>query len=629
MPKSFGDDGAWAAGGGFDAGSSDNSQPWDTTSFSSPGYGGWGGGAGPYDIGYGQSYAPDGSIAGLGAGKSTTSPTGSVVTNTGNMLMGYADGGVVEDTPTIPDDDAAQDDAQDANDAPSTQSAPAGGLPDVGNAPAYNALGAGQENPSAGTAPAQKIISYLMGAGAADPQTAQKFQQGVKHENPGISDDDANLLAVHKAGEMGGPAAAWAMVQSNRMQYNAKQAFAKAALNGIDGKSGNAQAAAQAATQAGAHILDGSATIFTAMSGGQGFTATVKMPGTDRSVNFQLNNDQMNQWLDVGKAGMWDKVMEEGGTPTALQKITASAPNNTAAAATAQPSQGQPTPPAAAGPDDQFNTSIKNANEDNQDSDPAEPEANPNAGQPSNIGKTPSSLNLSGEDTQRATLPPKPYSYGRDIEAQSRAAFPNISDEDKRQQFMAGQQDKRSTRINELGKAGMSAVAKQNVAGTQAGARTQGAQITGDSRVAVADKNADARVQSATVRSDKDIEVAKQKASVSLQQAQIKARDNDTRNKISQARLEINDPNAALRAGHQDMTPQQILKTYGLGAGEPAASPAPGGSSSPQAAPAQPPAPKQQATSSPPPIAQRVAGQTKVTTSKGSFTWTGQGWKAD
>lgn len=545
--------------------------------------------------------------------------------------LGFDGGGAVDDddaTPTIPTDDAAQDDAQDAAD---TQSAPAAG----GAQPPSQDQGQAQPGFVPGGAPGlgqqvnggvKKIISYLMGQGAADPQTAKTFEQGVKHENPGISDDDANLLAVHKAGEMGGPAAAWAMVQYNRMGYNAKQSFAKAALNGIDGKTGNAQAAAQAATQAGAHILDGSSTIFTAMPGGQGFTAAVKMPGTDRTVNFQLNNDQMNQWLDVGKEGMWDKVMEEGGTPTALQRITASAPNNAQAATATQPQGGVGTPPAAAGGDDQFNASIKNANEDNQDPEEyPDNEPNPNANMPTNVGKTPSSINLSGSDRQVSTLAPKKYSYGQDLEAQGKARFPGAEDEGKRQEFMSGQQNQRSTRINELGKAAMGAVAKQNVAGTQAGARTQGAQIAGDSRRDVATTNKEGRVESTQVRADAGVKMSAQKANAMLQQAQIKARDNDTRNRISQARAEINNPNAAL-SGKAPADPEDILKKYGLGPQTPAASPAP---SSSQAAPAQSPAPTQQATSSPPPIAQRVAGQTKVTTPKGSFTWTGQGWKAD
>lgn len=478
--------------------------------------------------------------------------------------LGFDDGGAVQDdddaTPTIPTDDAAQDDAQDANDTPDTQSAPANGA-QPGFVPG-GAPGLGHTINSG----VQKIVSYLMGAGSADPQTAKTFEQGIKHENPGINDDDANLLAVHKAGEMGGPAAAWAMVQYNRMSYNAKQSFAQAALNGVDGKTGNAQAAAQAATQAGAHILDGSSTVFTAMPGGQGFTAAVKMPGTDRSVTFQLNNDQMNQWLDTGKGGQWDKVMEEGGVPTTLQRITSSAPNNTAAATTTQPQSGQPTPPSSSEntPDSQYMGAVSDAREDNQDSEPDQLEANPNADQPTNVGKTPSSINLSGSDRQSSTLAPKPYSYGNDLEKQGRARFPNISDEGKRQDFMAGQQAQRSTRINELGKSAMGAASRENVAKARASASENSATTRAGGQVGAAEARAGGQVQSATIRSDKDIQVAKEKANAVLQQATIKARDNETRNRINQARLEINDPNAALRGG-QPASPQDILKKYGLG----------------------------------------------------------------
>lgn len=504
--------------------------------------------------------------------------------------LGFDDGGDVPDQPVIPTDDgAAAAPAGDTQTAPAAGAAPAAPSQDQGQAePGFvpgGAPGLGQ----AVNGGVKKIISYLMGADAADPKTAKTFEQGVKHENPGVSDDDANLLAVHQAGEMGGPGAAWAMVQYNRQAYNAKQSFAKAALNGIDGKAGNAQAAAQAASQAGAHILDGSSTVFTAMPGGEGFTAAVKMPGTDRSVTFQLNPQQMNTWLDVGGHGQWDKVMEEGGVATTLQKITASS----GGAATAAPKGKAPDDNS---PDSQYMGAVKDAREDNQDSDPETPEANPNAGKPTNIGKTPSSLNLSGSDTQDATLPPKPYSYGKDLEAQSRAAFPNISDEGKRQQFMTQQQGQRSTRINELGKSAMGAAAKENVAKTTAGARTQSSQITADSRTDVADTNKEGRVQSAQIRSDKDVEVSKQKANATLQVAMTKARSEQERNNIARARLMINDPNQALRGG-KVRDPEDILKEFGLSPGSPAAAPAPG-AASPQAAP-KPAAPSQQATQRP------------------------------
>jgi hypothetical protein len=389
--------------------------------------------------------------------------------------LGFDGGGAVDDqddTPTIPPiEDASADAGQ--GQSPEAQGAPAntsGFVP--GGAP-----GLGQTINSG----VKRIASYLMGADAAPPQVAQKFEQGIKSENPGISDDDANLLAVHKAAELGGPAAAWQMVQYNRTAYNAKTAFAKAALNGIDGKAGNVQAAAQAATQAGAHILDGSATVFTADPGGSGnINAQVKVPGTTRSLNFQLNPQQFNQWLDVGGHGQWDRVMEDG-TPQALQKLAGSQDTPAQPATGAQPTPAGKGAGKAAAPEDPADTAIKAANDDNQDSDPQAAEANPNAGKPTNIGHTPSSINL-GEETQPSTLPPKPYNYGNDLEAQSRARFPNISDEDKRQAFMAEQQNQRSERIGKLGQAGLGARAKENVARATGQARVDATTVGSENR---------------------------------------------------------------------------------------------------------------------------------------------------
>jgi hypothetical protein len=529
--------------------------------------------------------------------------------------------------PMIPDDDAS-----DTSPAPAQEAAPAAQEDQpAAPQPAQGDQGdQGDQNQSGfvpGGAPGlgqqinggiKKIVSYLQGAGAAQPQVAQKFEQGIKAENPGISDDDANLLAVHKAQEMGGPGAAWAMLQYNRMSFNAKQAFAKAALNGVDGKTGNAQAAALAATQAGAHILDGSATTFTAQPGGQGFTATVKIPGTNRSIGVPLTSQQMDKWLDVGGAGQWDKIMETG-TPAALQKISSDKGDPSQQGA---PPQGEGSPPEK---EDNFMGAVKDAREDNQDSDPQEPEANPNAGQPTNFGTTPSTLNLSGSNTQPSTLPPKPYSYGNDLEAQSRAMFPNISDEAKRQQFMATQQNQRSDRINKLGVGAMGAVAKQNVAQTRADAGQTMATTRAGGQVGAAEARASGQRDSATIRSNKDQEIAKQKANAVLQQAQMRSRDNATRNRIAQARLEINDPNALMRGG-QTVDPQDILKKYGLGSGPaaPSAAPVQGQPPAPAAQPQA--APSAAANNSVPPIAGRIAGKTTVTTAKGTFVWNGQGW---
>lgn len=441
--------------------------------------------------------------------------------------LGFDDGGAVDDqdTPTIPTDDT-QDPSADAGNGQSPESSPA--APNTSGFVPGGAPGLGQAVNSG----VKRIAAYLMGADAAPPQVAKKFDQGVKQENPGVSDDDANLLAVHKAAELGGPAAAWQMVQYNRTAYNAKASFAKAALNGIDGKAGNAQAAAQAATQAGAHILDGSSTIFTAMPDGSGFTAAVKMPGTNRSVTFQLNPQQMNQWLDTGGHGQWDRVMEDG-TPQSLQKLAGSqAPaqagqtgqdDDDAAPAAAPAGKGTATPPSTSPTE----TAINMANDDNQDSEPGAPEANPNAGKPTNIGKTPSSLNL-GEETQPSTLPPKPHSYGNDLETASQARFPSVSQEGERQDWMAQQQNQRSERIAKTGQAAMGAQARENVARVTGQSRENSATISSTNRkegqVDAAKARAGGQVDAAKVNAEgRSQAYAQRAAAAALKQASTNA----------------------------------------------------------------------------------------------------------
>ena len=56
-----------------------------------------------------------------------------------------------------------------------------------------------------------------------------------------------------------------------------------------------------------------------------------------------------------------------------------------------------------------------------------------------NLGKTPSSLNLSGDDNVRVP-PPDPGAYTRQLEARSLRMFPSGSQEQERQQWMAAQE---------------------------------------------------------------------------------------------------------------------------------------------------------------------------------------------
>lgn len=181
------------------------------------------------------------------------------------------------------------------------------------------------ETPGAPSSATHKgILQYLMGADAADPSQAQSLTQSVKAAKPDTSDSDANLLAVHKATEMGGPAAGWAMLQYNRAAYNRKQSFALAALNGVDGKTGDLQAAAKAASQASENVLDGSHAQFVADPGGKSVTATVKPPGAGRTISVTLTPQQFGEYLNPAGAGQWDHVMSGGGIAGTLHKVATS-----------------------------------------------------------------------------------------------------------------------------------------------------------------------------------------------------------------------------------------------------------------------------------------------------------------
>lgn len=164
----------------------------------------------------------------------------------------------------------------------------------------------------------QLIASLLMGKGAADPTEAQKLADQFKAQ--GANDDQANLLAVVQAGKDGGQPAEWSMVQYNRVAANAKFAFANAAFNGINGKAPDINAAATAATQASAHILDGSSASFHV--DGSGVTATV----TDtegKKTSYDMSRDQFGHFLDLSGPSQYDRLMQTGGVAGAMQALGA------------------------------------------------------------------------------------------------------------------------------------------------------------------------------------------------------------------------------------------------------------------------------------------------------------------
>lgn len=389
----------------------------------------------------------------------------------------------------------------------------------------------------------RSIASYLMGKGATPPQEAQRVVNDIKNSTPGLTDDDANLLAVDQAGKMGGPAAAWGMVQYNRLAYNAKQSFAKAALNGIDGKAGDIVAATDAATKAGAHILDGSSAVFTA-AGPDQITATVTDPNTRKRETFRLTRQQFNDYLDVGKTSQWDRMTEEG-IPATVAKVAQGGAAPAQAPATAQ-------------------------------------------GEESNFGKTPSTLDLSGGAPRGDLRGYKPMDYSAmddnnaSLVARANQLFPSASQQDQRAAWISAQSGREEEMESRERQAEAGMRGKERIAAIQGGARTQAAQTRAGAEVQKqgirTEGNKDVARINAQARADSD----KQKALQAIEKMDRSSRDAKMREAGRMARAELTNPNMLLQKP-EDVA--RILNKYGISgvAGEAALPPTGAAAPAPQA----------------------------------------------
>lgn len=333
--------------------------------------------------------------------------------------------------------------------------APASQAPAKPRLPVDDIVDAGKQNPVDAVKQfpgnVKRIVSYLMGEGAVDPQMLS--QAGAQVDPQGqMSADDRNVLAVDKAMKEGGPEAAWKLMQANRVAFNAKQAFAYAALNGTQQKPPDINAAVDAANQASSHVLDGSVVKFAAGRGG--VTATVTGDGEPQS--FNLTPDQFRQYLNVGGAGQWDRLSAPGGIPATLQKLQQSAGGATRLAQTpaAKPRQ------------------TSNA--------PTEGEAYTPPTPKTNFGKTPSTVNLSGSD-EITPLQQDQTNYGDELEARAMRMFPSVGQEQARNTWMSQQEDRELTRDNAVKVAaekGKNDIEKARATGTgrvaQEGVRQEG-----------------------------------------------------------------------------------------------------------------------------------------------------------
>jgi hypothetical protein len=246
-------------------------------------------------------------------------------------------------------------------------------------------------------------------------------------------------------------------VQANRVAYNAKQAFAYAALNGTPQKPPDLRAAVQAANQAAGHVLDGSNVQFAPAEGG--VTATVNRPGS-QPEQYQLSLDAFRKYLNVGGDGQWDRVMQ-----TTVPKTLAALSQD----------KGQGAPGRGATRMDQLRPLQKAPPQDNSESDAYTPPA-----PTTNFGKTPSTLNLSGSDEiTRTPTAVEETNYGSELEARARRMFPSISQEEERNRWMATEEQRQEGAQNRV-----------DVARAGAEGKVQAAQATGQSRENVAKTNA-------------------------------------------------------------------------------------------------------------------------------------------
>lgn len=339
--------------------------------------------------------------------------------------------------------------------------APQAPAPDRGNTPTSGLLADAQNSKlSKGVAGGVKsIVSYLMGADAMPPQAIDGAGKTVDPRGE-LNPSQRNLLAIQHARENGGDEAAWALMQSNRVAYNAQTAFGKAALQGTGQKPPDLRAAIDAANKAQANVLDGTNVEFKPLQGGTAVTATVTGPD-GQPQQIVLSPQQFGKWLDVGGDGQWDKVMSTSAVAT-LQKLAAEGPSRGAKtmAEAGTPTRAQPRSLPAAP----------------SESDSYEPEKIKTT---YGTAAAPSTINLSGSD-EAGDAQPDLTGYDPKMKARAFEMFPGVGDTQQRGAFMNADEQRQAALDNSVKVAaekGANDIAKAKVAG---GAKVEAAGIYAD-----------------------------------------------------------------------------------------------------------------------------------------------------
>lgn len=297
------------------------------------------------------------------------------------------------------------------------QTSAMGGLRKLGSQVAGD-IGKGVDNLAASLP--GRIVSYVLGAGGDHPQLLD--EEAAKFIAQGANKDQANVLAAANAGDEDKQ---FKRLQGHRQYYNHAQSMAKVALEGSPDKPADFNAAIYNANQATPHILDGSTVQFAPAPGGVVANVT---SAEGQTQQLPLGMKQFAQWLDVGKDGLWDRVMDykAGGAAAVLNNLS---------------KQSQ-------------------------------------AAQPTSYGRTPSSVDWAENDRVRPPTggPPDP------TDARSRKIFPNISQETQRQQWIAGQESQSAQMQNKVDVAREGADAKRDVQNTRSESNEKVAGIQADVR---------------------------------------------------------------------------------------------------------------------------------------------------
>jgi hypothetical protein len=154
------------------------------------------------------------------------------------------------------------------------------------------------------------VFVTIGGTGFVLSETQEQRQQ-VQQLSQQVGEDGRNFTTARAVGDQGGSQGAWKVVQANRKAFKDKQAAARAALNGVDGKPTDVPAAAHIATQAFPHMLDGTQVQFKPSQKGVTVTVT-KLGQTKPFQQTELSVDQFNDLLNMGADGLYDNLMENG-----------------------------------------------------------------------------------------------------------------------------------------------------------------------------------------------------------------------------------------------------------------------------------------------------------------------------